>query len=83
MPKPSPRTGHVTLGQARSAKAAVLKRFQKLGISASVGITRIDNDYAVKVNVGEPQARSVNLPERIEGVSICIEVTGVVRARTD
>lgn len=81
MRKSATRTTPVTLEQARAAKAAVLKRFQKLGIVAAVGITRIENDYAVKVNVSEQPAKALKLPARINGVPVRVEVTGAVRPR--
>ena len=72
----------VTLEQARAAKAAVLKRFQKLGIAAAVGITRIGDEYAVKVNVSEQPVRAFKLPAKIDGVSIRVEVTGTIRSQS-
>jgi hypothetical protein len=76
------RSAFVTLEQARAAKAALLKQFRKQGIAAAVGVTRIGDDYAVKVNLTEQPVKSLKLPARIDGVPIRVEVTGAVRART-
>jgi hypothetical protein len=67
--------------QAQSAKDAALRRFGRLEHLTGVGITRVKGEYAVKVNLSEPVAEGEELPDSIEGVPLCVEVTGVVRAR--
>ncbi len=71
----------VTLEQARAAKAAALRHFEKLGMAAAVGVTRVDGDYAVKVNLREPPPQGVVVPSEIEGVPIRVEVVGTIRKR--
>jgi hypothetical protein len=68
----------ISLEQAQAAKKTALKRFRKLG---SVGITRVRGEYAVKLNLVHPIAPGVTLPSDIEGVPLCVEVTGAVRPR--
>jgi hypothetical protein len=68
----------ISLEQARAAKKTALQRFKDLG---SVGITRVDGEYAVKLNLVEPVAAGVKLPSDIDGVPLRVEVTGVVRPR--
>ncbi|PYR88056.1 MAG: hypothetical protein DMF84_29780 [Acidobacteria bacterium] len=69
----------VTLEQARAAKAAALRHFEQLGTVVGVGITRIDGDYAVKINLREPLAEGTEPPAEIEGVPVRVEVVGTIR----
>jgi hypothetical protein len=71
----------VTLAQARAAKAAALRQFEDLGTVVGVGVTRIDGEYAVKVNLSEPPAEGVELPGEIDGVPVQVEVVGTIRKR--
>jgi len=71
----------VSLDQARAAKGAALERFRKIGNVTGVGVTRVDGDYAVKVNLSERIAADVEIPDEIEGVPVRVEVTGVIRPR--
>ncbi|HEX2078996.1 MAG TPA: hypothetical protein VHG08_14835 [Longimicrobium sp.] len=72
---------HVTLDEARAAKPVVLQWFSRLGEVVGVGITRVRDDYAVKVNLREPVGPGIDVPSRIEGVPVRVEVTGTVRAQ--
>lgn len=72
---------HVTLEQAKAAKATALKRFSEMGEVVGVGITRVRDDYAVKVNLSEPVSPGVDLPSDIDGVPVRVEVVGVIRPR--
>jgi hypothetical protein len=71
----------VTRDQARAAKPAALEQFQKLGNVVGVGITRVRDDYAVKVNLSEPVPAGVTLPTHVGGVPVRVEVTGSIRLR--
>lgn len=71
----------VSLEQARAAKSAALDRFRKIGNVTGVGVTRVDGDYAVKVNLSENVLPGVEIPDEIEGVPVRVEVTGVIRPR--
>jgi hypothetical protein len=71
----------VTLEQARAAKAAALRHFENLGTIVGVGITRVDDDYAVKINLSEPLAEGTELPADIDGVPVRVEVVGTIRKR--
>jgi hypothetical protein len=73
--------GAVTLEEAQAAKAVALKRFKKLDNVVGIGITRADGDYAVKLNLREPMPSGVELPSRIDGVPVRVEITGTIRAR--
>ena len=71
----------VSLDQARAAKAVALRTLKKVADVVGVGITRVHDDYAVKVNLGREPDPGVTLPSRIDGVPLRIEVTGSIRAR--
>jgi hypothetical protein len=71
----------VTLEQARAAKAAALRYFEQVGTVVGVGVTRIDADYAVKINLREPLPEHVTVPAEIDGVPVRVEVVGPIRKR--
>lgn len=71
----------ISLDKAQAAKRTALRQFEKLGKVTGVGITRVKGEYAVKVNLSEPVDPGVELPTEIDGVSVCVEVTGAIRAR--
>lgn len=65
-----------SLQKARDAKAETLRIFTGLAGSAAVGITRIGDQYGLKVNLARPLAESVSPPSSVNGVPLRIEVTG-------
>jgi hypothetical protein len=69
-----------SLTRARAAKKRVVAEFSHLSCVTGVGITRLGDDYAVKVNVSE-RVDPGELPAEIDGVRVCVEVTGKIRAR--
>jgi hypothetical protein len=71
----------ITLDRARAAKAAARRTFERLGTVVGVGVTRVGGEYAVKINLREPLEPGVVCPARIDGVPICVEVTGQIRKR--
>ena len=71
----------VTLEKAEAAKQTALQRFQTIGKVVGVGITRVEGQYAIKVNLSEPVEPGTELPAEIEGVRVRVEITGVIRAR--
>ena len=70
-----------TIDEARAAKARALEIFRRLGALASVGITRVDDGYGLKVNLRKPLRRGVSPPVAVEGVPVRVEVVGAVRPR--
>ena len=68
----------VTLEQARAAKAMLLERLRDRHEVVGVGITRVNEDYAVKVNLAMPMV-DCDLPPLVDGVPIRVEVTGSIR----
>lgn len=72
----------ITLERAQAAKKATLRRFKNVASVTGVGITRVEGEYAVKLNLSEPLAPEVSVPDDVDGVPLKIEVTGNVRRRS-
>jgi hypothetical protein len=70
-----------SLKKARAAKKRAVAEFSHLACVTAVGITRVGDDYAVKVNLSEPADPGMQLPAEIDGVRVCVEVTGKIRPR--
>ena len=70
-----------TIDEARAAKARALEIFRRLGAVASVGITRVDGGYGLKVNLRGPLRAGVSPPTAVEGVPVRVEVVGTIRPR--
>lgn len=68
-----------TLNEARAAKPRALVEFRRKASVVGVGITRIGDGYGVKVNLEKSPAADVDLPEKIDGVPVCVEVVGKIR----
>lgn len=71
----------VTKDQARDAKPAALAAFRRVADVVGVGITRIDDSYALKVNIRRPPKANIVLPSEVNGVRVKVEVTGDISAR--
>ena len=69
------------LDKVQAAKRSAFERFTKLGAVAGVGITRVNGQYAVKVNLSEPLHPGIELPTEIDGVPIRVEIVGTIRRR--
>ena len=72
----------ITLEQARAAKESAKSLLATLPGVVGVGITKIGEDYALKVNLGAPLPTGVSAPERISGVPVCVEVVGRITKRS-
>jgi hypothetical protein len=72
---------HISLDRARAAKKVAQARLEAEGSSAAVGITRVDGEYAVKVNITVGHDTDSSVPTQIDGVPVQVEVTGAVRKR--
>jgi len=68
----------VSLDRARAAKSKVSDLFRGRDI-VGVGITKIDDDYAVRVNLRQPIEPDTSVPEAIDGVPVQVEVVGEIR----
>ena len=71
----------ITLEQARAAKESAKSLLAGLPGVVGVGITKIGEDYALKVNLDAPLPASVSAPERIGEVPVRIEVVGRITKR--
>jgi len=72
----------VSLERARAAKAAIQKSLETLETVTGVGITRVGDDYAVKVNLREAGPAEAGIPSHVDGVPVRVEITGVIRPRS-
>lgn len=70
-----------SLDDARAAKARALELFRPLADVVGVGITRLGQGYAVKVNLRQPPTQGVEIPSEVEGVPVQVEVVGPIRKR--
>ncbi len=71
----------ITLDQARAAKPRVHELLRDVPQLAGVGITRVGEGYAVKVNLSAASEDGIDLPTEVDGVPIRIEIVGQVRKR--
>jgi hypothetical protein len=68
-----------TLDQARVAKAKLLALVERVAGVQGVGITRVSEGYALKLNLAarvEPR-----LPAEVDGVPVIVEVVGRIAKR--
>jgi len=71
----------VSLERARAAKESAKATLGSLPGVVGVGITKVGDDFALKVNLREPLPKGVSAPERIGDVPVCFEVVGTIRRR--
>jgi hypothetical protein len=65
--------------QARAAKAVAKTELASVPGVVGIGLTKLGDDYALKVNLREALPHGVRLPDRIAGVRVCVEVVGTIR----
>ncbi len=70
-----------TIEAARAAKNKVMDLIAGVGQVNGVGITRVGDSYAVKINLSEQPAGGVQLPPEMDGVPIVVEVVGKISKR--
>jgi hypothetical protein len=71
----------INLEQARAAKESAKALLAALPGVVGVGITKVGEDYALKVNLRAPLPRGVSAPERIGDVPVRVEVVGRITKR--
>ena len=69
-----------SIERARAAKQPARRGFSKIARVVGVGLTRVGEDYAVKINLDAAPGPGAVVPTRIDGVLVCVEVTGTPRA---
>ncbi|MEX2282030.1 MAG: hypothetical protein WEE89_06065 [Gemmatimonadota bacterium] len=72
----------VSKERARAAKDKAMKRFERLGEVVGVGLTKVGDDYALKVNLKTDRDEK-KFPSTIDGVPVRVEVVGTIRKRAD
>jgi len=73
----------VTIDQARAAKDAAKAALASVPGVVGIGLTKIGDDYALKVNLREVLPANIAVPDRIAGVPVQVEVVGRIRKRDD
>lgn len=69
----------ISLEQARKTKPKVQAAASACSAAVvGVGLTRIGDSYAVKVNLRERSVAAAGLPERVDGVQVVYEVVGQI-----
>lgn len=71
----------ISLEQARAAKETAKELLAALPGVVGVGITKVGEDYVLKVNLREPLPPGVWAPERIGDVPVRVEVVGRITKR--
>jgi hypothetical protein len=70
-----------TLVEARRVKDKVAEIARAVGPVVGVGLAKVGNSYAVKVNFRESQAIAGRLPDSVDGVPVLYEVAGRIASR--
>ncbi|HVU88744.1 MAG TPA: hypothetical protein VHD36_15590 [Pirellulales bacterium] len=70
-----------SLQRARAAKAKAAETFGKLASVVGIGITKVDDDYALKVNLDSEPPADVTLPTEVSGVPVKVEIVGQIKKR--
>jgi len=71
----------ISLEQARAAKESAKVLLAALPGVVGVGITKVGEDYALKVNLRAPLPAGMSAPERIGDVPVKVEVVGRIARR--
>jgi hypothetical protein len=71
----------ISLEQARAAKESAKALLADLPGVVGIGITKVGEDYALKVNLRAPLPAGVTAPERIGDVPVRVEVVGTITKR--
>jgi hypothetical protein len=71
----------ISIDQARHAKESAKSVLADVPGVVGVGLTKIGDDYALKVNLREELPSGVSVPKQIAGVPVCVEVVGTIQKR--
>lgn len=71
----------ISLEQARAAKDTAKAALAHVPGVVGVGITKVGDDYALKVNLREALPKDTSVPGSIAGVPVTLEVVGPIRKR--
>jgi hypothetical protein len=70
-----------SLERARAAKAHALELFSRVGEVVGIGLTRIGDEYGLKINLSSAPKGFAPLPSEVDGVRVKVEVVGPIRKR--
>ena len=70
---------HTTREEAIQQFDAVRRLFRRQFGLVTLGLTMVDDDWAVAVLLEEPLRQGIVLPERVNGVPIKVTVVGQIR----
>lgn len=70
-----------SLEQARAAKKSAKALLDALPGVVGVGITKVGEDYALKVNLRAPLPAGASVPDRVGEVPVRVEVVGRITKR--
>jgi hypothetical protein len=71
-----------SLERARAAKPRALDVFSKLGDVVGIGLTRVGEQYGLKVNLSSAPKDPDAVPGEVDGVPVKVEVVGTLRKRS-
>ncbi len=71
----------VTIERARAAKAQLLGQLADLRQVNGVGLVRLGQGYAVKINLSEPLEDEKAMPLEVDGVPVVVDLVGRIVAR--
>jgi hypothetical protein len=71
----------ISIAKARAAKKVAKDELAEISGVSGIGLTKVGDDYALKVNLRAPLPGSVSVPEQIAGVPVRFEVVGPIRKR--
>lgn len=71
----------ISIEQARAAKDAAKQLLADVPGVVGIGLTKVGEDYALKVNLKAELPEGVAVPARIAGVPVRAEVVGEIRKR--
>lgn len=73
----------VSIERARAAKESAKEALADVPGVVGIGLTKLGDDYALKVNLREEPPPHVRIPTQVSGVAIRVEVVGQIRKQGD
>lgn len=71
----------ITIAQARAAKDVAKTELAGFPGIVGIGLTKVGDDYALKVNLRQALRGGMCVPKSIAGVPVKVEVVGQIRKR--
>lgn len=71
----------ISIEQARAAKDKAKAALAHIPGVVGIGLTKVGDDYALKVNLREKPPAGATVPQSIAGVPVTVEVVGTIRKR--